>query len=402
MSDELEQAPEPADEAPALDVPDEASAPPVGAGVAGAPSGGDAASVSTLLASGRRLLETVQRLPRRRRALALVVVVVVVGIVVVGVRAWADRDTGRPGWARSPESAVRGYLTSVAEGRADDALAYLADPPADRTFLTDQVLAESHKLAPMTGITIGDVRNRNETPVTVEAGFRLGGDAQTIRLEVSRDGDYWFVHGAPSELELRSDQGRVSDLGVPLLVNGVPLPPGTSQATLFPGRYRVTSDHPFVQLDTQTTVDGRPYRTGHVEVEPRLNDDGRRAVAEAARAQLETCLAQSTWTTDCDFFRHNHFAPGEPVASGTLSWTLTSGDVDLPQPDPVLVAESFRPGMHRTGLSGTAVPIEVYLRCTWTDVAGRQHSQDIEPPLNYYVADATDPDHIVITFVHVY
>ena len=345
------------------------------------------ASTSTRRSQTRAGIAAALGAARRHKTRTTVAVAVVVALVALGaLRVSTGHDA--PGWSRTPADAVRGYLTAVAEGHADDAIAYLADPPGDRTFLTDTVLARSHELAPITDISVA--KNKDVvSPVT--AHFRVGDAMQTETFDLVQSGKYWFVT-SPRPVQLTDGLRPAAMLGVPLEIDGVPLGPGLSSASLFPGRHQVTSPHPFVSLSRQFTV---PTDTT-VVLAPSLNDDGVRHIADAAQARLDNCLAQHTFRTDCllDSFDPPDVAP-DPT---TISWSQPEATV-LPEPDPAIKL-AYRSASDRgNGLAGITVLIDITLHCSWTDVNGKQESRDAYYPPNYYIADATDPDHIVVTFV---
>lgn len=336
-----------------------------------------------------RALGAASNLVRRHRVLATVAAALVVVVVVVAVRAWTGHPDG-PGWARSPERAVQGYLKAVADGRADDAIAYLFRPPDDRTFLTGEVLAESRRSAPLTDVSVSPATKKSGT-TNVKVTYQLGGKAQTETFEVLEDHAYWFVAGAAS-VELKADRSQLPDLDFPVLVNGAAVTPGSRVVSLFPGQYTVTSGHSFVQLDDTFTV-GAPKRYPGLTVEtsPRLSDEGRGRIAEAAQAQLDSCLAQPTFATDCRFFRHEYWPAKAPTSPGTVSWSQLDA-APLPQPEAAL----------STGLSRVWVAVDVRVRCSWTDETGGPESLEPYGGLAYYLADATDPDHITVQFFHTY
>ena len=356
----------------------------------------------------QRVRASLRRLPHRRRALVFVVVAVVliVALAIGGLRVWGGRDTGLPGWARSPAAAVQGYLAAVAEGHARDALAYLSSSEIDRTFLTDRVLARSHRLAPLTGIAVVSATDKDVT-----ARYRLGGDRQTVQFAVEKIGGYWFVGGSPATVVVSVDAAtnRVGWYGLPVSINGVQLPPGESLVTVFPGRYEITSDHLFVRVDKQFTAGGNSGRTTAVVLRPHLDDTGADQIRKAAQAQLDSCVAQHTFTTDCGFLSYSHLGSftfvgqdGDnmayvkdnvdwPTDATTISWSV-SGPA-LPMPD-----RDLRLGLGSTKTSMlVAAPINIQLHCTWAGTAGEQSDAVYTP--DHYVADITDPDHIVVSFV---
>lgn len=356
-----------------------------------------------------------RRWVRRRSRLTVLVVVVVVALVVGGAWWWRHRDTENQ--AHSPEGAVRGYLTAIAENRADDALAFLEYPPLDRTFLTDDVLAESHALAPMTDIAVEGVRHRPAWPDTVTATYKVGDDSYTTTFEVLRRGSLWSITHSASEGPLDGDVlpkvSLISDrsdihlpVDVPVLVNGVPAT-STSWITMFPGRYRVTSGHALFDLDQQFTAVEDTRRPAEVLLSPRLNDDGARRVADAAQAEFDACLAQHSFATDCGFLGYgSEFfsragsggSPGYgdaldwPVDPTTISWSATGADLSQPDLDR---QKGYSVSHGRLYVRST---IDVQLTCTWTGTAGEQVSWEDDMPPGAYRADITDPDHIAVVF----
>ncbi|MCL2666512.1 MAG: hypothetical protein FWF02_02245 [Micrococcales bacterium] len=328
---------------------------------------------------------TAWRLVREHRIVTALAAVVVVVLVVTTVRACTHHEG--PGWARSPAQAVQGYLEAVAKGRAADALAYVDRAPYDRTFLTDEVLAESRKLAPMTAITVQTTHSDNLS-AQVKATYRLAGKTQTEVFSVEKGRDHWFVETTPVSLEFKSYRDILA-ADVPIFVNGVELRSGSLEVPFFPGQYQVTTTHRFVELDTTVTV-GAPdwYRDSTKTLPPPvLTGDARARVAEAAQARLDGCLAQPTFATDCAFFDGGEFSqipvPADPQ---TISWSWPDATA-LPGP-PAAVER----------LSGVVVTIDVHLVCTWTDETGQAQSAEPYRPLVKYVADLTDPDNITIIF----
>ena len=88
--------------------------------------------------------------------------------------------------AVKPSDAVKSYLEALAAGQAATALSLGDDAPADTSLLTDAVLAQSNKLAPLTDINVPDVND--EYAYQVAASFKLGKQAVNENFSVAQIG----------------------------------------------------------------------------------------------------------------------------------------------------------------------------------------------------------------------
>ena len=88
--------------------------------------------------------------------------------------------TSAPPPAAKASDAVVGYLEALAAGSASAALSYAVDPVAAGPLLTDQVLAQSRKRAPLSGIEVPPVDDEQATTVT--AAYTLGKTAVNTDL----------------------------------------------------------------------------------------------------------------------------------------------------------------------------------------------------------------------------
>ena len=70
------------------------------------------------------------------------------------------------------DEAVKSYLEALAAGQAAVALALGKEQPTDTTFLTDAVLADSLKRAPITAITVSPPDDEYDN--SIEASYKLG------------------------------------------------------------------------------------------------------------------------------------------------------------------------------------------------------------------------------------
>ena len=84
------------------------------------------------------------------------------------------------------DEAVKSYLDALAAGQAAVALALGKDQPTDTTFLTDAVLADSLKRAPITAITVSPPDDEYDN--SIEASYKLGDQQVNETFTVQKTG----------------------------------------------------------------------------------------------------------------------------------------------------------------------------------------------------------------------
>ncbi len=216
---------------------------------------------------------------------AVVTLVVVVGGEDEGSStAGAKADGQARGGSASQPAVVLAYLTAVAEGDAEEALSLAAVDPLTKDFLTDDVLAESAKVAKITEIEVGEVPN--EFTSSVPTTFKVGDQTVTQDFSVTKSGEKWKMTAAGSELDFTNMRKNT----LPLLINGTSL--DVDKVMLFPGAYSMTTgtDHiSYGDLGLLTVKSTSDYLST-AELQPTLTPEGEKAYVAAVKASARNCL----------------------------------------------------------------------------------------------------------------
>ena len=237
----------------------------------------------------------------------LLVVALIAGI------AWFAISTSRANREASIREAATAYLTAVADGDAAAALALLAEPPADTTLLTDEVLAASRESAPLTGVQAGALGGGDNNP-TVAMSYSLGDQPVTTTFQLTGSGRSWQVADGTGELVVPERRA--------LTVNGVELT--AENNPVFPGTYTAAPVSDKVQLDgepkaTIATPDQLPTV---IQVTPVLSQLGHETVLNAVRTRYDECLAAtSSRPANCPF---GVSTEGVEVTEGSVRFTPTN------------------------------------------------------------------------------
>ena len=194
------------------------------------------------------------------------------------------------------DEAVKSYLEALASGQAAVALALGKDQPTDTTFLTDAVLADSLKRAPITGITVSPPDDEYDN--SIEASYKLGDQQVNETFTVQKRGDNYLLYDIAQKLSIESIRSRT----LPLLINGVPAQ--TDNVYLFPGSYLFTTGNKYATYGNGKLVIKHPtdYPTNY-DLNPKLTKVGTDALVAAAKAKLAFCVKQPKLRpAGCAFF----------------------------------------------------------------------------------------------------
>jgi hypothetical protein len=232
-------------------------------------------------------------------ALALVLVGVMTAVLVRSRSAAApspspiQTSAGGPAPSATPSAppagslasdAVAGYLNALAAGDADRALAYAVGSVPAGPFMTDKVLAESVKRAPITQINVPEVSDPLASTVT--ASYRIGKTPVTVNYGVQQVGGAWKLTAVYKTLDL----GLVRIPSIPILLNGVKV---TSDfVDVLPGSYAFTTESPLLTLGSKAVMVIRhPNDYANVlDLRVGLSDAGRKTVVNLARQRYNACL----------------------------------------------------------------------------------------------------------------
>ena len=242
--------------------------------------------------------------------------------------------------AEKPSDAVRGYLEALAAGDADRAIGYLDTVPADRSFLTREVLEVSAKKAPLTAIDVPEVTDQFTSGVP--ARYTLGKEAVSEGFNVTESGGRWKISRGVTELDL----GDQRDQTLPLLINGVKVT--TDTVALFPGHYAFTTTSKWVTYDdlAALTLTG-PSDYTSPRLTPTLTSEAKTAFLKATKTALNKCLDQRKLApSGCP--NRLQARSNQKVDRDTVRWTLTNDPyqnarVTLDSTDPTVAAATLSP-----------------------------------------------------------
>jgi hypothetical protein len=145
-----------------------------------------------------------------------------------------------------PSDAVAAYLQALAAGDATSALSYAADPAPSGPLLTNEVLAESRKLTPLTEIQVPVIEDQNAK--SVSATYTLGSSTVSESFDVVKVANAWKLSRAVKDLDL----SFIVDGPVPLKINGVKV--AQEAVAVLPGSYAFTSGLPYVGYGSKNVV----------------------------------------------------------------------------------------------------------------------------------------------------
>lgn len=222
------------------------------------------------------------------------------------------------------QQVVKKYFEAIARADADSALSLVGggDIP---TLLTDEVLAESKKLAPITDITIvGEATDMLRSVTNVLVRYNLGTEKVETTVDAGQGQGGWKVAHGTGQIELPK-------LDTPILVNGTKIKPETEIINVFPGFYAITPANPyFIAEDDETKVPGCNVRVRApdrylrqaclLDIRPQMQT----TLRAKAQALQTACLRSSTLTLPAPCGVDNFWAKLEGPAKN-VKWTVLSG-----------------------------------------------------------------------------
>ncbi|MBS1906471.1 MAG: hypothetical protein JST33_07860 [Actinobacteria bacterium] len=241
-------------------------------------------------------------------AVVLIAAVLIVALLVV------------PAVTRSSVTAadtVKAYLTAVSQSDAKSALGYLEGVP-NKELLTDAVLKESNKLAPIGHISVKkDAEGKYSASVPVT--FSIGDRTVSTTYDVYRLKDAWKITNGVIPFSVDGIRG------LDATVNGVSSANLTSPY-VFPGAYAIALDSKYFSIDGDSTFTvGSPDDASALyDVKTKLNDAGVSQFRSLVRAAVEACVAMKTLSTPCGMDITAIDLSGATPVDGSVTRTLTA------------------------------------------------------------------------------
>jgi hypothetical protein len=257
-------------------------------------------------------------------------VLVVLGVgctviaVLLGTMSWLDYRGGQGAGATA-----RHYFQALADGRAATALGFADAPPVglSAAYLTEKVLAQQLKLAPIGDVQLGATRQSGahaSVAVSYVLHFADGSRRQQDTVALVRHGSTWRLGEVAVSTRLTSSVAARDRL----TFAGRPLP--SAAVAVFPGALPLATDTAALTLTQDTAV--------------RLADDGSStnlalAVSASARTQvvagltsaLHGCLVSTSTDPHCPIVYGGRPVPGSmhgsltsPIDADTTRITLST------------------------------------------------------------------------------
>ena len=212
--------------------------------------------------------------------------------------------------ASSAEAAVQGYLEALAAGDAATALGYADSTPADTSLLTNEVLAASNAIAPITEIKVTPPATEFSTTT---ATYVLGDQAVTTDFYTTKSAGVWKIRRLAREVSLFGMNG------VALTLNGAAV--SSDKMTLFPGAYTLAATNPNYKVGGGTFTVLSPEDYTSPDFELGLSTAGLTALRNAAQTKLVYCVKQTSLAPKGCGFSIRSAGSG----ATTAKWRISSG-----------------------------------------------------------------------------
>ncbi len=218
---------------------------------------------------------------------AVVAVIIVIAVIVAMLPKAGITDPsgggGIPEPAKTGTEAVQGYLEALAAGNAAAALSYAEQEPADTSLLTDEVLAASNAVTPITEIEVAEPAN-DYSPIT--ASYLLGDQTVSTQFYASNASGSWKLES------ITRDIGIADMNGIALTINGAPVQ--DTRITLFPGSYSLVPTNSLYVVDGGAFVVTSPQDLTSYTMQLDISSTGQQKLRTAAQAHLKACLKQTS------------------------------------------------------------------------------------------------------------
>lgn len=219
----------------------------------------------------------------RNHRLARILGALVAVALFVGGSVWLAAQSAATNREKAIRTTATTYLTALAAGDAEGALATLEAEPQNRVLLSESVLKAAMAASPLTDPTVTAVTSK-DGDATAAVTYSLGGKPVTTTLALKGDGKMaWKIADGVSDLMVTNVQG--------LTVNGATITQPVNP--VFPGTYTAVATTDLIKLDgtTSAVVSDPSVPVSTLEVTPALSEKGVTDARAAAKAAFDACLA---------------------------------------------------------------------------------------------------------------
>ncbi len=291
----------------------------------------------------------------RRTAVRGWMVFLVVAAVAISAGAITGRVLSTSNGGTGPSDTVVKFFSAVRDNNAKAALAELAAPPTDSTFITDDILRAAHVDGPMSNIVVPST-NSTVVPVT----YTLAGEVVTDRISVQPVGNGFKISTSLNSGGI-SLKGKIR-AALPLSLAGTAVT--TDTVILLPGSYPMTTVTDRLLYGTGSLVVKRlSDATTSNDLKLQLSPKGQMTALAAVTASVDACLTQQSFTPGGCPFK----LTGAKADPSSVSWTLLS-----------TLADDMKVTLSTTDLTRSTVEVPLKLRLAYTD-GGTPHTQELSP-----------------------
>ncbi len=227
-------------------------------------------------------------------------------------------STAPPPAGALASDAVLGYLQALAAGNADAALRYAARPVTREATLSNAVLAESRRRAPVTGIRVTAVADPDATQV--QASYRLGSTPVNGVFGVVKISGGWKLREVVNEFDL----GLVRQKTIPMKINGATVT--SDRVRVLPGSYAFSTGTRYLSYGGRNVLLVRsPDDLVNVYgLRGGLTSSGRQKVKAVAKMSYRACLrSRVPRPRNCPFRWNNSTYR---FINGAVNWRQVGGD----------------------------------------------------------------------------
>lgn len=244
-------------------------------------------------------------------------------------RAAERRENQLTEQTEAAKQVVTDYLTAIADGDAEAALAVVKDAP-EGPLLTDEALEASNSEGGLTDpqVTDASMQQLEDDSVPrgqITASYTVGDlDVPSRTFDVENSAEGWRIKDATSTAAIGGTGAKI---------NGQKLPADTTEVAVFPGTYAFTASNDRLQINADPqVVTGLPEESLTWSFSPTLSEKGTKDILSAGRASLDACLNKKELApAGCPMINWQE-SNGIKVDQSTIRYTLENdpwANVDL-------------------------------------------------------------------------